>query len=112
MWRNSSNYKLFSSLSSKEQEDKKKEENTENQLSLVRCLREVNFDYYVVGWYQSTFFGSFTNEITIESQFSYQSEIDKSVVLIYDAGRSANGLFSIKAFRLSDSFLKFYHILQ
>ena len=49
----------------------------------MRRLRAVNVDHLQVGWYQSTYLGSFVNRTLLDSQFSYQSSIEESVVLIY-----------------------------
>ena len=49
----------------------------------MRRLRAVNVDHLQVGWYQSTYLGSFVNKTLLDSQFSYQSSIEESVVLIY-----------------------------
>ena len=53
------------------------------QLEMLRKLREVNVDHFHVGWYQSTFLGSFLNKNFIESQFDYQQMAEESVVIVY-----------------------------
>ena len=53
------------------------------QMEMMRRLRAVNVDHLHVGWYQSTYLGSFVNRTLLDSQFSYQSAIEESVVLIY-----------------------------
>lgn len=55
---------------------------------MLRKLREVNVDHFHVGWYQSTFLGTFLNRIFVESQFDYQQMADESVVIVY--GRFIN----------------------
>jgi translation initiation factor 3 subunit H len=64
------------------------------QIAMMRCLREVrsgfscvghgqrpsvrmqvNVDNNTVGWYQSTYLGSFLNETMIETQFTYQARL-------------------------------------
>lgn len=52
-------------------------------MEMMRRLRAVNVDHLHVGWYQSTYLGSFINRNLLDSQFSYQSSIEESVVLIY-----------------------------
>lgn len=56
----------------------------------MRSLRHVNIDHLHVGWYQSTYYGSFVSRALLDSQFSYQHAIEESVVLIYGtaAGRA------------------------
>jgi len=52
-------------------------------MEMMRRLRAVNVDHLHVGWYQSTYLGAFVNKTLLDSQFSYQSSIEESVVLIY-----------------------------
>ena len=56
-------------------------------MEMMRRLRAVNVDHLHVGWYQSTYLGSFVNKTLLDSQFSYQSSIEESVVLIYGKNR-------------------------
>ena len=49
----------------------------------LKHYRHLNIDHLIVGWYQSSLFGSFVNKTFIEDHFMYQSEIDDSVVLIF-----------------------------
>lgn len=53
------------------------------QIDMMRKLREVNVDHFHVGWYQSTFLGSFLNRNFIESQFHHQKSIEESIVIVY-----------------------------
>lgn len=53
------------------------------QMEMMRSLRHVNIDHLHVGWYQSTYYGSFVSRALLDSQFSYQHAIEESVVLIY-----------------------------
>ena len=50
---------------------------------MMRKLREVNVDHLHVGWYQSTYLGSFLNRNFVEAQYNYQNSIEESVVLVY-----------------------------
>jgi len=80
----------------------------EYQIEMMRCLREVNVDNNCVGWYSSTYMGTFLNESAIETQYNYQERIKKSVVLIYDPVKTAQGVLSLKAYRLTQPFLELY----
>merc|ERR1711915_466128 len=71
------------------------------QLEMMRHLRKVNVDHLSVGWYQSTQLGNFITTQLLESQYSYQTSIEESVVLIYDPIKTARGFLSIKAYRLT-----------
>jgi len=58
---------------------------------MLKCLREVNSDSNSVGWYQSTYLGSYLGQAMIETQFQYQVNSPKSIVVVYGAIRFCNG---------------------
>jgi len=78
------------------------------QIEMMRCLREVNVDNNTVGWYQSTYLGSFVNDALIETQFNYQENISACVCIVYDPLRTAQGSLSLKAVRLTTAFMDLY----
>ncbi|XP_046563967.1 eukaryotic translation initiation factor 3 subunit H-like [Haliotis rubra] len=78
------------------------------QMEMMRNLRHVNIDHLHVGWYQSTYFGSFINRPLLDSQFNYQHSIEESVVLIYDPLKTTQGFLSLKAYRLTPEMMEFY----
>ena len=53
------------------------------QIEMMKKLREVHVDHLHVGWYQSTYLGSFINKNFVEAQYAYQNSIEESVVLVY-----------------------------
>lgn len=71
------------------------------QLDMMRHLRKVNVDHLSVGWYQSSHLGNFVTKPLLDSQFSYQTSIEESVVIVYDPIKTGKGFLSIKAFRLT-----------
>jgi translation initiation factor 3 subunit H len=84
------------------------------QLNVLKHCESVNFDAYNVGWYQSTYLGSYINETLIRNQYTYQTNpktTNKCVALIYDQMKTVRtGSLSIKALRLTDQFIKSYSI--
>ena len=80
--------------------------NTVYQAEMIRMLREVNIDAQNVGWYTSANMGNFVNMNVIENQFFYQKEMnERTVALVHDVSRSAQGTLSLRAFRLSPKFM-------
>lgn len=75
---------------------------------MLRCFGDMNLDSQAVGWYQSTYMGSFVNMAMIDTQFDYQQNIKQSVVIVYDPLRSRRGSLALKAYRLSDKFMELY----
>jgi len=78
------------------------------QLKMMRNLRKLNVDHLHVGWYQSTQQGNFLSPQLLESQYSYQTSIDESVVIIYNPTKTCRGFLAIKAYRLTQAALKLY----
>ncbi|KAK2114230.1 Eukaryotic translation initiation factor 3 subunit H [Saguinus oedipus] len=76
------------------------------QMEIMQSLCHVNTDHLHVGWYQSTFYGSFITWVLLDSQFSYQHAIEESVVLIYDPIKTAQGSLSLKAYKLTPKLME------
>merc|ERR1712098_851335 len=76
------------------------------QNEMIKYLREVNVDANNVGWYTSANMGNFINTSLIENQFHYQKESnERTVALVHDVSRSSQGALSLRAFRLSPTFM-------
>lgn len=91
-----------------EQEEETDEVGAEYQRDMMRCLREVNVDNNAVGWYTSTYLGTFLSEGMIETQYNYQSTIKKCVVIVFDPLKTSQGLLSFEAYRLTQPFMELY----
>ncbi|KAI8146613.1 hypothetical protein BJV82DRAFT_599188 [Fennellomyces sp. T-0311] len=80
------------------------------QLDMMRCLRAVNVDNNTVGWYRSAHLGNFVDLNLIDTQYSYQKSLSAhSAVIIHDVSKSAaQGNLSLRAFRLTEAFMKQY----
>ena len=83
-------------------------EQQQYQRDMMWCVREVNIDHQVVGWYQSTGsqMGSFLSSQWIETQFNYQNNLSNIVCLVYDPVRTEEGTLSIHAYRLTKQFME------
>ena len=80
--------------------------NTIYQNDMIKNLREVNVDSNNVGWYTSAAMGNFVTANMVENQFFYQKELnERTVALVQDISRSSQGSLSLRAFRLSPSFM-------
>ena len=74
-------------------------------LGLMESCRE---DNYTMGWYRSAVNGRYLSEYTIQSQYKYQQTSPSAICLVYDPTASKNGRLLIRAFRLTNKFVKFY----
>ncbi|KAK4994430.1 hypothetical protein LTR66_005540 [Elasticomyces elasticus] len=83
--------------------------NVAYQNEMIKLLREVNVDAQTTGWYLSTSMGNFISANTVENQYFYQKEPnERAVTLVHDVSRSSTGSLSLKAFRLSSTFMAAY----
>lgn len=82
-------------------------EQQQYQRDMMWCVREVNIDHQVVGWYQSTGsqMGSFLSLQWIETQYNYQNNLNNIVCLVYDPVRTEEGTLSVHAYRLTKEFM-------
>ena len=102
------------------------------QVGMMRCLREVNVDHNIVGWYQSAPLSEFMGPSFVDVQFGYQNNIRHAVVFVYgknfkhafytkiyafyieilhfyiDPVQASHGSIGLSAYRLSDKFMQFY----
>lgn len=76
------------------------------QLEMMRCLREINVDNNMVGWYQSTVSGSYQVVEIIETFVNYLENLERCICIVYDVTASLSGSFGIKVIRLADSFVE------
>lgn len=78
--------------------------NFQDQIELLRVMRDVNMDHYVVGWYtqviyiqnryQSAPLNTFFTEDAVEAQFGFQESMPNSVVLVYDHVCTQHGMMT------------------
>jgi translation initiation factor 3 subunit H len=78
------------------------------QNEMIRHLKEVNVDANNVGWYTSATMGNFVNLSFIENQYHYQKDNNATVALVYDASKSSQGNLTLRAFRLTSTFMTAY----
>jgi len=77
---------------------------------MLRCMRDVNVDSNIVGWYQSSCLGSWLDPEgpSVATQFHFQESVPMSVCLVYDPIRTTSGSVCLKAYRLTDNFMAKY----
>ena len=63
-------------------------------LEMLRKFRALNYDYHNIGWYQSSYLGGHVDKNFLESQLTYQSALEESIVLAY--GESAPDVMLLK----------------
>lgn len=80
----------------------------EYQLQKMRCLRDINIDTNVVGWYQSAPHGCYQTIELIDAFISYNDSIKKCVCIVCDVKHSQLGGIALKAIRLSKQFMDLY----
>lgn len=80
------------------------------QRCMMESVRDVNIDHQVVGWFYSTGsqMGSFLSVQWLDTQFSYQQSLGNIVCIIYDPVRTEEGTLCLRAYRLTNAFMKVY----
>lgn len=87
-------------------DDKGEASGADYQMEMMKMLREVNVDNNQVGWYQSTYLGSFCHKDLISTQVEFQETFgSKAVVVIFDPRRTTRGFLALQAFRLTPEFM-------
>eukprot|EP00440_Ansanella_granifera_P070732 gb/GFBE01076760.1/.p1 GENE.gb/GFBE01076760.1/~~gb/GFBE01076760.1/.p1 ORF type:complete len:344 (+),score=115.60 gb/GFBE01076760.1/:1-1032(+) len=92
-----------------ETQGQSQDDGSDYTLDTLKRLRDVNVDSNVVGWYQTTHLGQFISTTVIDSQFKYQTEIPRSVLVVYDSLQAAIGKPSFKALQLRSDFMQMYN---
>ncbi|KAJ6444849.1 eukaryotic translation initiation factor 3 subunit-like protein [Purpureocillium lavendulum] len=82
--------------------------NVAYQNEMIRHLKEVNVDANNVGWYTSATMGNFVSMSFIENQYHYQKDNSRTVALVYDTSKSSQGNLTLRAFRLTTTFMAAY----
>jgi len=78
------------------------------RIAMLKQLREVNVDNNVVGWYVSSFLGSWMEQDFLAEQHRYQESIKSSIMLVYDSYSSTKGKLALKAYRLTKGMMQLY----
>jgi len=81
-------------------------ESNDYELEMLTRLREVNTDHNTVGWYLSSFNGHHINQFLVDTQSQYQTDISNAVVLVYDPLVAQQGSLMLRAFRLTEKFIR------
>jgi translation initiation factor 3 subunit H len=76
------------------------------EVRMMKGMRDAGIDYNDVGWYTSTYLGSYFLKDTIEHQADFQAAVPNAVMLVYDNVHTATGNLSIKAVRLTKEFME------
>ncbi|CBQ67595.1 related to translation initiation factor eIF3 p40 subunit [Sporisorium reilianum SRZ2] len=97
-----------------EEEDRSSRNATRYTSDMVRLLRDVNADANPVGLYQGCFLGAFLSLSVVDGLAAIAGLMErdgasgrgKGVLIVHDLAQSAQGNTSVKAYRLSPSFVE------
>lgn len=79
---------------------------------MKQCLRAVNVEHHIVGWYRSAYLGHFVTREVVINQFEYQKDIPNSVFIVFDPTRTTAGRLALKAYRLTEEFMELFRKQQ
>ncbi|KAF8307179.1 hypothetical protein DL93DRAFT_2088237 [Clavulina sp. PMI_390] len=90
-------------------DEEQKAASSRYELSMLRVLKEAQYDDSLVGFYLSTALGAFMRQSWLTVQAArYESLRQGGIVLVHDASHSHHANPSIRAFRLTKAFLEAY----
>jgi translation initiation factor 3 subunit H len=97
----------FPSYSTDNSSPYKSKNNVKFQDDLIEELKEAGSSVQYLGFYQSAVSGKFINEQILETMATNQlKSTPNAVLLVHDPLKSKYGLLSLKAFRVSEAYLK------
>jgi translation initiation factor 3 subunit H len=85
--------------------DEEEDRGSAHAMEMMKIIRD-NVDNNTVGWYYSGFLEMHIGQFLLDTQFSYQSQTNSSVVLIYDPLTTSHGTLGFRAYRLTDAFME------
>jgi len=85
--------------------DDEEDRGSAHAMEMMKIIRDI-VDNNTVGWYYSGFLEVHINQFLLDTQFSYQSLTNSSVVLIYDPLTTSHGTLGFRAYRLNDAFME------
>jgi translation initiation factor 3 subunit H len=80
----------------------------EHQEAMLKALRKVNVDDNTVGWFMASSLNMANIDHMIEAQYSHQVALPNSVVVCLDTYRPGSGRLGLRAYRLTESFMKVF----
>jgi translation initiation factor 3 subunit H len=80
------------------------QESQEFQRSMLMNMKQLGYDANTVGWYTSTWLGSFWSVGLVETQYRYQTTFPQAVLVVYDPACSI-GDYNLLALRLTQDFM-------
>jgi translation initiation factor 3 subunit H len=80
------------------------QESQEFQRSMLMNMKQLGYDANTVGWYTSTWLGSFWSVGLVETQYRYQNTFPQAVLVVYDPACSI-GDYNLLALRLTQGFM-------
>lgn len=87
---------------------KRDSDDTSVQVQMLRCMAHLNMHNNVTGFYQSFPLGDFFQTTFLDTLYNYQKTFPWSVALVYDSTRTNQGALCLKAFQISEEFMKLY----
>lgn len=85
--------------------DDEEDRGSAHAMEMMKTIRD-SVDNNTVGWYYSGFLECHLNQFLLDTQFSYQSQTNSSIVLIYDPLTTTHGNLGFRAYRLTEQFME------
>eukprot|EP01055_Gregarina_sp_Pseudo9_P001631 Gregarina_sp_Pseudo_9__1630@NODE_209_length_3610_cov_60_079530_g194_i0_p1_GENE_NODE_209_length_3610_cov_60_079530_g194_i0NODE_209_length_3610_cov_60_079530_g194_i0_p1_ORF_typecomplete_len376_score63_80JAB/PF01398_21/9_9e13Pet100/PF09803_9/0_84Pet100/PF09803_9/1_2e03_NODE_209_length_3610_cov_60_079530_g194_i011882315 len=90
----------------KELEEKHRKEVEKFRAKVRELLHYVDADCQSVGWFQTMINSALNDPVVVEQLYQRMTEVDRtSTILCFDLERNNNGLFPLRAFHLSETYI-------
>jgi len=74
-------------------------------IDYLKYIREKGCDHLQVGWYTSSLHSEMFTKFFFSTLLNYQMNLTESIVLVYDPLKTAQGMASFRAFRITQEYL-------
>merc|ERR1712123_326555 len=77
----------------------------DNTMDYLKYIRDKGCDHLQVGWFTSSLHSEMFNKTFLSALLSFQMSLAESIVLVYDPLKTAQGMLSFRAFRITQRYL-------
>jgi len=81
------------------------DEDTRYCIDYLKYIRDKGCDHLQVGWYTSSLHSEMFTKFFLSTLLNYQMNLTESIVLVYDPLKTAQGMTSFRAFRITQEYL-------
>jgi len=85
-------------------------ESSNYDMDYLKYIRDKGCDHLQVGWYTSSLHSEMFTRNFLTSMLNFQMSLAESIVLVYDPLKTAQGMLSFRAFRITQRYLDMVNV--